>query len=380
MTQPWSTRIANRYSCRLSTELADWFDSGTWNRSGVGEFRQSIPPDTLISPAPEAIWPGMMGSNCLPILHNTAGDWLCVRVDEQNNASQIIHWYHGGGDWIPWGNNLAEAIAFDAIADRFPSHSIRHAVPAESTRPSRSSESKTDDFFLRWALDHLPDSIATSINLGNHYNEIATAFLANHVAEVATLCELSISALVDRPGDWQSAATHAKPATEIAPELGWAWESIGIAAETHGDLEAAKKAYLRAATCSAFTDQTVRLATHLSAGQAAKSSVARLLSLDSAIVHASEYMRLLCLEDEPKRRAKVSGHWITKGRQLQQQNDLAAAYHAYVAAGWDIGATPMESYGTILEAVAETALAINQTARAEIALTHRKCLNVRFGV
>lgn len=380
MMPAWSKRIAERYRCRPSAELADWFDSGAWKASGHGEFRQSISPEALVSETPEAIWPGMMGSNCLPILHNTAGDWLCVQIDQDNTASQIVHWYHGGGDWIPWGKNLAEAIAFDAVAIRFPSHAIRYAVPAESPRPEHLLGAAIRDPYRRWASDHLAKSIIESIDSDSRYDEIAAELLVNRVAEVAIRCELTISTLMERPGDWQAAAAHAEPVTRTAPELGWAWETIGIAAEISGKTNDAKHAYMLAAGCSAFTDQSVRLATCLSTGHAAKSAIVRLRDLDGELVESSEYLRLLCIEDENERLQKVGEYWIRQGEQFSRQADHAAAYTAFVAAGWDLGMTRMETTASILDHLVESATASHQTARAESARTHRACLKVRCGI
>lgn len=380
MTEAWSERIARRYGCRLSIELADWFDSQIWKQQGLSEFRQSISPESLIARAPDEIWPGMMGSDCLPILSNTAGDWLCVCIDQDNTAAQIIHWYHGGGDWIPWGNNLAEAIAFDAVADRFPSHEKRHAVAPESTRVTRSGDFRANDPYTRWAFDHLPSDIVRTIEAPASDLETTNVFLDNHVAEIATRCELSVSAVMNSIQDWDTAASYAEPVTRLAPELAWAWETIAYAAEHRGDSVAAKDAYLQAVHCSAFTDQSVRLTTHRTVGQTAKFSAARLLSLDINLVESSPYLRILCDEDEQERRKQVSKHWLSIGHQQQQHGDHAAAFDSYVAAGWDIGMTPIESFGTLLDSISEAADESSQTSRAKIARTHRQCLRARFKI
>ena len=384
MTQVWSEQIANRYGCRLSAELADWFDSQMWQYQGRAEFCQSVSPQESIEGAPDQIWPGMMGSDCLPILSNKIGDWLCVRIDANNQASQIIHWFHGGGDWIPWGNHLAEAIAFDAVADRYPSHDRQHAVSAQGTRVKQSPQEKANDPFLRWACDHLPDAVMHAIQSPVDCQETAIAFLDHQIAEVATRCELSVSAVMNAdpasaPHDWASAAVHAEPVTNLAPELAWAWETIGYAAEYRDQTETAVDAYTRAAQCSAFTDQSVRLTTHRIAGQTAKFSAARLLSLRLDLVEQSTYLRLLCNENEQERRRQVSDHWLTIGEAQQQSDDPASAYASFVLAGWDIGMTPIESFAKLLEMISEAAELSGQSARAAVARTHRQCLVTRYG-
>ncbi len=81
---------------------------------------------------------GFMLPDTLPILGNGYGDWLCMRVNADNTAGEVVHWYHGGGDWMPWGRNPAEAIAFDRLRQRLPGRRVAHATrPAEpSTDPT----------------------------------------------------------------------------------------------------------------------------------------------------------------------------------------------------------------------------------------------------
>jgi hypothetical protein len=384
MTEAWSTQIADRYGCRLSSALQDWFDSGIWQSQGQGEFRQPIDPAALLEQAPEEIWPGMMGCDCLPILSNTVGDWLCVRIDRNNVAAEIIHWYHGGGDWIPWGKQLAEAIAFDAIADRFPSQHRRHAVPAESPRLTSDNAGAVTDPIARWAFEHLPADIVKAIESPMQSEATAEAFLQHEVAAIATRCELSISALLEsepgaRGAAWAAAAMHASPVTDLSPELAWAWDTIGHDAERRGDLKSAREYYLQAVECSAFTDQSIRLMTHAADDRAAKFAVARLLELDPSLVRSTPYLGMLCDQDERTRRQAVYQYWLAKGQSHLDNADPSSAYNCFVAAGWDIGATPIETYGSILDQVALAAGASNQTARAEVAKTHRRCLNARFG-
>ena len=326
---------------------------------------------------------GSAKNDCLPILSNTAGDWLCVRIDANGFAAEIVHWYHGGGDWIPWGNQLAEAIAFDAIADRFPSQNRRHAIPAESPRLNSDNASRTVDPITRWAFNHLPATVVKAIESSIPFVTTADVFLENQVAEVATLCELSVSALLDsKPGNrgaaWDQAAVHAKPVTDLSPELAWAWDTMGHAAERRGELKVARECYLKAIDCSAFTDQSIRLMTHATGDQAAKFAVARLLELDPELVRSNSYLRMLCEVDERSRRMAVCQHWLTKGKLHFDDSDTRSAYNCFVAAGWDIGATPIETYATILDQVATAAGASDQSARGEVAMTHRRCLKKRF--
>ena len=94
---------------RLSAELARWFDDELWQHEGRSEYREPIPPSDLIETFPEAIWPGLMPPDFLPVLGNMAGDWLCMRIEPMGEVAEIVQWYHGGGDWprhLGHGRNL----------------------------------------------------------------------------------------------------------------------------------------------------------------------------------------------------------------------------------------------------------------------------------
>jgi hypothetical protein len=428
MSSAWSVRIADRYRCTLSPELADWFDRDLWKKEGRGEYREPISPESLIGDVPEAIWPGLMPCDLLPVIGNTAGDWLCVRVDGNNVASEIVQWYHGGGDWIPWGKNIAEAILFDSLIERLPGPSRRHAAPAENPRPTVVKHDPTDDPILSWALEHLPTSVAASLDSSLSDEEIANLLLEDNVAEIAVRCELIVSGLMqltrktlesflrDDPNlgrgnlaewsfdvdripqetrasleqqhrvsllgmqDWYAAADHASRVTKLAPELAWAWDIVGYAAERRGDIDAAKEAYLQASECSVFTDQSIRLETHWTTDQSAKFSVARLLDLDSDLIAQSPYLSALCDANPERRRGQGTAYWIHRGSEFDASGDLKEAHRCFTAAGWDVGAESMGVYAELIERISAIAIRLDQPGRAETAMTHRRCLRDRYGV
>jgi hypothetical protein len=367
-----------------------------------------------------------MTCQLLPIISNTAGDWLCVRIDQHNVASEVVQWYHGAGDWIPWGSNLAEAIVFDAVIDRLPGPSRRHAIPAEDPRGGGNQEEQSNHAALRWALEHVPSSLGGVLDASLTDTDIASLLLDAGVAEIAVRCELVLSNLmsstrqslepllrddpqvtrddlaewsfdVDRipqhkrgvlerqygapfagMQDWDAASEDALPVTQLAPELAWAWDIVGYAAERRGDVETAKQAYRRAAGCSVFTDQSIRLEMHWTAARAAKFSVARLLSLCPEEVEASPYLSLLCESDIKQRRRRTMAYWNQQASRLDEAGDHLAAYRCLVAAGWDVGAEPIDVYAALLDRIADAADRSNQHARAEIARTHGRCLRDRY--
>ena len=299
MPTSWSAQIADRYHCELSPQLVDWFDTEQWKQTSFGEFRESVTPEQLLEDAPEVIWPGLMACNLLPILGNNAGDWLCVSLNEQSVAKEIVHWYHGGGDWIPWGKQLAEAIAFDHLIDALPGPSLRHAIPAENPRPT-SPASTTSRTHLDWASEHLPSPISDLLE-SSHFDsrpdgiEIARLLIKHQIAEPAVQCEmvsfhlLALSGSVEKSvrnksddldriaawcfdlarmpkeyqrlveqatdrelsqiQNWELTEAHARTITKLKPELAWGWDLVGYAAERRGELDSAKSAYRRGAQC-----------------------------------------------------------------------------------------------------------------------------------
>lgn len=226
----WSDQLAQRFGCALSPILADWFDREIWRHGGLGEFRAGVPPTELLAEAPEPIWPGLMNADLVPIVSNEAGDWLCARIGPDNIMATIVHWYHGGGDWIEWGDDLAQAIVFDAIQHRLPGPRRRHAIPAEefpnanfSSHSNANSNANSNpvheptDPLLAWALKHSGPAIGDLF--GHRWvdaDTVAATLIDHGVAEVAVRCEviqaalnlsaLDVSELADGPAKILSSA------------------------------------------------------------------------------------------------------------------------------------------------------------------------------
>lgn len=405
----------------------DWFDSEIWKRHGSGEYCCAVDPALLLSDAPEPIWPGLMSCDLIPLIGNASGDWLCVRVDEESNASEVVQWYHGGGDWIPWGRDIAQAIVFDGFIERISAESRRHAIPAVVPRPSGHVE--RDDKLLHWAFGHMSDGLADSLLTARDSEQVAACLLNAHVSEVAIHCELILKALCHADVDllqlaigadaesigrnqltewafdisripekhraritsgkhgmklaeqnWDSAAAHAKAVTMLAPQLAWGWEILGYCEERSGYIDQAVAAYSKAACCSVFTDQSVRLNTHWATNEASKFSIERLCHLDETTIEKSEYLLTVAKAENANRRTAVTDYWKKRAVTHLAIEDVASAYKCYMAAGWDLGAGPITVYGEILERVHETASQSGQRARAELAATHRRCLRDRYGI
>lgn len=431
----WSDQLAQRLDCTLSPVLADWFDREIWARSGRGEFHAGITPTEMLATAPEPIWPGLMNADLVPIVSNQAGDWLCARIGPDNVMATIVHWYHGGGDWIPWGDDLAQAIVFDAIQHRLPGSRRRHAIPAEELSDSDSDSSATSgntiaDPLLAWALEHLPPAIGNLFADHSIAPDTVAATLINHgVAEVAVRCELvqaalNLSALTDlsteaissaglRPGsdafakasfdrdtidgdvaakldaatgsdawrhqDWSAAESHAVAVTRRSPELAWGWDVAGYAAARRDDPLVAMARYLNGTRCQVFGDQSIRLQTLWTASRAAKFSAAQLQQQFPDALADCEYLTALCIADSIARSDRVSQHWLAEGDTALASGDENLALECFIAAGWDIGMRPITAYADLLERIASTAQKAGQPGRARLASVHRECLLDRYG-
>lgn len=424
----WSARMEQRYRCRLSADLADWFDAEIWKRTGHGEYHLPVDPETLLGESPEAIWPALMPCDLLPLIGNDAGDWLCVRFDDDSCASEIVQWYHGGGDWIPWGDSIAEAIVFDAVRDCLPGPKRSHATPAESPGPLNSGSNERSDPILDWACRYMPPAVKLLVHSGDPSGSAPSVLIDAGVCEVAVRCTLMEAALheplseiltrdfaegmgiewdaaiewmfdnerippnmreqlsrkfnvsLEATQDWESAAQQCLHVTQHAPALAWAWDILGYCHERAGNFEAAITAYVRGVQSSVFTDQSVRLRTHWTSTQASKFSAARLLNVAPAIVQQSTYLRMLCEGDAEERRRQATLHWLAESDQATAGGDVGIAHQNLVRAGWDLGAEPLTMYADILERVGETAVQADRAAQAELADTHRACLRSRFGI
>ncbi len=421
----WTDQIQARFRCVLSDDLSRWFDDEIWRSadgSSGNRFASAIPPQELIDEAPTAIWPALMPCDFLPILTNTMGDWLCVRIAADNSAGQIVHWYHGGGDWIPWGDSLAEAIYFDHVRHKLPGSRRDHAISASS----QSDESdRSCQRLNQWAISRLEHLAVNRLEQLSGL-ELAGEMIDRRISQAAVLCQLVIDALenpllrddalraldIDDPErlqrglfdnrlmdkdwidnvvatnvshqhvldqqDWAAAGRHCRRAIEIAPELGWAWDVLGYSEERSGNLAAAIDHYRSGLNCSIFTDQTVRVRTHGFCGEGQKFSAARLMTLgyepsDSVEQSYFESLRVTSASD---RRDQVREHFAA----LAQQAAPAQAHQWWVRAGWDLGAEPMLAFAELLEQIAIAADAAGRTAQSELARTHRNCFRDRYGI
>ncbi len=211
----WSQTISQRFSLDLSPDLVAWWDDEVWRHLGPGEYCHPATPKVLLGDAPDPVWPPLMPPNFLPLVGNGAGDWLCLRIldpdvaEATGRTTDVCHWYHGGGDWLPWGNTLAEALLFDWALPRLPQSERRHADPAEASSVQNEEGidaiEQHDHPWVMWAKSHLPsvgksdevaDDVSVLAELGQlSGRDLAERLIERGICEIPARCQLLLDGL-----------------------------------------------------------------------------------------------------------------------------------------------------------------------------------------
>lgn len=429
MTERWSDRISERFRLKVDPDYRAWLDSGWWKSPCSGEFQHALPPDELLAATPDSIWAGFMLPDTLPAISNRYGDWLCLRVGPDDSVAEIVHWYHGGGDWLPFGNSLSEAIILDCTRASSPSASyasglVKNRVgedptlwqwacerqgvqnpslaPSIQLRSSSSFSSPTSDVSRQLSSNPavLFDSLLNAINwplkekadpglalrLQIPWEPLMVQWMFDGALipddkkkEVANA--LSISEKLDDLQDWNTATEIAQQLAGHRQDLGWVFDVLGWAYERSGRIEEALQAYRQGAMASVFSDQSITVRTHWYDERFRKFSAARLFAHLDTLPEAwqqDEYLNLLWHAPLKSGRADIRRYWLKQAQLLSQANNHAAAYDAFYRAGWDVGSHELMSYREILEGLKQSAESAGWQARAAVAALHLACLNARL--
>lgn len=199
MTRSWSESVSERYQLRLPGDVQDWLDDERWRVAGGGEFDQPLSPDDLLAPQPGLIWPGFMLPDTLPLIGNAYGDWLCLRVGHGGDVLECLYWSHAGGDWLPYGRTLAEALLYDACRAR----ERRRAASSARVVPPWTGEAPT-----------LPAHAATSAN-GDPPEQDRLSSSRNTASSTSLDAKASNSGNADSSSSWDAHAA-------------WAWRQAGL--------------------------------------------------------------------------------------------------------------------------------------------------------
>lgn len=424
----WSAQIEARYALRLSEDVRAWLDGGLWREAGGAEFCRARTPEQLLDPEPGALWAGFMLPDTLPLVGNDYGDWLCLRIATDGSVSEVLHWSHCGGDWIPFGRTLAEALLYDAAV---------HVIFPE--RPSFSGSETTPRNVFGWAhwastqLSHGADRVRLFWNTRHTRAEDRAAVIWKVFAEAGlseyAICRDRIVGHLESPlklrgdaslarqlnvtwepefvrwlfdtgqipeparqqlvhllgsqdgdlfaQDWSSAEQQAVAVTLRREDLGWAWDIAGWAAERRGELRLAVDRYLAGMRTSWFSDDALRLRTHWFDEGFGKFAASRLAALASYLTPAERrdpYLSIFLDNDGSALRRRVENYWLGLAREAMARGAHAEAYQLYYRAGWDLGLLPVSAYHEVFEGLRRAAAAAGSPPLAALAQLHHRFL------
>ncbi len=416
MTRAWSEQIERHYALRLPDELRHWFDAPMWRHPLLAEFRHPLTPAQLLDPPPGVIWAGFMLPDTLPLIGNEYGDWLCMRISAEGRVSEIICWNHGGGDWVPYGRRLSEALLYDGLSvsgwgvvsgEECPPAPLLWArdrlVRAAGLRAEDSSDGQwgvvSVENLLRagWAevalrrdralaflnnplKTYSDPRIARQMNIGWEPEWVRWLFDTDLIpatsrTALARFFDQSLDQLLRQ--DWLAAEREASRVLQLREDLGWPWDLAGWAAERRGDWPAAVKFYLRGVHASMFADESIRFRTHWFPEGFGKFSAARLHALQAhlpAVCLQDPYLQLFWENEACSLRQRLSQHWLQRAEQHLRCQHYQQAYHCFYRAGWDCGLNDLDAYADILDGIGTTATAAGASALARVARLHRRCL------
>jgi hypothetical protein len=420
MARLWSQLVSDRYQLRLPADVVTWLDQGIWQQRGGAEFHEPLTPEQLLDPAPGTIWASFMLPDTLPLICNGYGDWLCLRVTPASEIAEIIFWTHDGGDWIPFGDNLAEALVFDAAVavlypprpefdDPPPPHEQQFRYAEWGRRWLLQANKKVSAFWQNEATgnDHvLNDLIANNVartaarrnlildHLDTKLKTVSSAKVAKQIGlpwqpdYVSWLFDASLMPAERRTQlsrhfniaeeelatqDWGTAETQALEVLKQRHDLGWAHDIAGWAAERRGDINRAIGFYREGVRPSLFSDNTVKFRTHWFANGFGKFSAARLSALRDQVpreVLDDPYLQVYLANDNETLRERIRDYWLAQARAAEKAGRHAEAYHAYYNAGWDMGLRNMDDFPMIFDGLKGSAKAAGFKGLAAIAELH----------
>ena len=431
-----SEHLAQRYSLQLSPAWQGWFDRDADRHLLAGQFHSPVDHLDLLEQAPPDLWPGFMLPDTLPLVSNDYGDWWCMRIGADSQITEVIQWLHGGGDWLPVGESIAQAALWDYV-QRWHNQAIgaqaaAHEFPLRS--PHVDLDVATRTAFEDWLASSLHDSPAELRDVvrsveGGEYQRALEQMIHQGWSRSAAACELvelslqgsltllaetklanrcginwtpeytswlfdtarislearrmlcDLSPAIEFTQDWDAAGRWAERTRAERSDLSWAGQIAGWSAERAGDTQRAIGHYFDNRYASAFTDQSVRLRSHWFPERYGKFCVAQLARLHDQLAPAQQddaYLQILWNEPAQRTRTAVREFWLGQARAAFDRHEYAAAYTFFTNAGWDLGAERLSDYVQILDGLVASAQCAGWTGRALVAAAHADCLRGRL--
>ena len=420
----WSRQFEQTYHVIAPDDLRVWLDDGLWRESLGAEFCQPLTPEQMLAPTREQIWAGLTPPDALPIIGNNYGDWLCLRFDLDNTVSEVIRWSHAGGDWIPYGKSLSEALLFDAalrvttprrpefIDPEPPDEQLfgaaewawaqldaprREAIEAFWRSPQRDAWTPTTLFQKMAEADLCVVPCATELALlalDNPLKQGASPKLAHAMDQswepdfvqwmmdggllpdkiaddLAAQWDTTPDEL--RQQDWGAAERWALTVLEQRSDIAWAGDIAGWAAERRGDQQSAAQRYTQVCQASTFTDDAIRFRTQWYPSRFAKFSVFRLDDLPKTCGtgEGEAYLEMATQSTPLTLRADVANFWRETAANAAKSGEHARQCRSLIGAGWDIGLDDFGAYESLLDEIQGAAercgaLALAALTRAQI--------------
>lgn len=412
MSETWSQKIASAWAIEVDDTLRAWFDEAWWARHGSGEFSAALSPQQLLELDGEIIWPALLPPDLLPIIGNDYGDWLCLRLGLDNRLSEIVYWNHGGGDWIPYGANLPEAILYAASQrpadeEEFASThwqtwaAEQLAKAGKAIMPFWESKSKCDPLSALVEAGIAQTPVGRDLCLKRLRRPSQEAADRQRAEALGVPWEPNYirwffdSALTpesmrrklwndqtdldadDFAQDWNGAELEALRIERVRENLGWPMDLAGWAAERRGDIHQAIPRYLASLKASVFSDESVRFRTLWFPEGFGKFAAARLWEHREHLNEADRenvYLNLLWENDRASLRQRVSQYWLALASSAFEAQDWLTAWDAYMRAGWDVGMPRRDDYFIVLEGLRNSASQLGAKALAKMASLHLRLL------
>ena len=410
-----SQSISDRYALILSDQLIEWFDC-VWSQYRLeGEFHQPLAPYQLLEDSLEALWPGFMLPDTIPIITNDYGDWLCLRVGANDEVSEVLHWYHGGGDFLPFGSNLAEALLYDVCQfvgrkrtpwDSTPSEEARASIWPWLAKHLQSTEAQIVEIvegFRKgqvdqgltmlaergWCRDAV-DRDRIDRALGTPLRQIADPKLALRLGvtweremtrwlfDTKTIPDSYRTALQELfeprsdwdSQDWTQAESIAEGALNRRSDLAWASDVSGWGAFRRQDYELAFQRWEKGLLASVFSDQSTMFRSHWFSQEFGKFSAAMLYQSRDRLpesMQANLYWQNITRQGTLTANQRATEYWYQIAK---AESNAAAQYEAWYRAGWDVGCTNRAQFQTILSGLVDSAWSAGWKARHAVAKAH----------